>query len=306
MMKAFLKFWNSYWFPSASLLDLAIVRLIVVGYQLFNLISIGLVRITTLPVEKYDSLPILNLIFLPFGLNYRPLDGVLVFIFYLTVTAGIFSFVGWSTNLSLMFFAMGNLIIHAFINSHETYISHNSGIMVIALFLLTLSPASQSISIDKLFTKSFSDYRDRFAKWPLLVIQWLLALAYFSAAKSKLVVGGFKWVNGYTLQYYSVWYGWDWLGQHHTVASVLSWINVMFESTFFLVLVFPILKWLYIPFGLVFHLGIFKIMHLNFLGWVALYSVFIPWTKVVAYLKQIMNFNNAKYDSLKATQNIYS
>ena len=94
-------------------------------------------------------------------------------------------------------------------------------------------------------------------------------------------------MNGYTLQYYlasdamrnDMPLGW-WLSQHHVLSQLLSLATVIFEGTFFLVLIFPILAFIYVPVGIAIHTGMYLTMKANFFQWIAVYSVFVPWSKL--------------------------
>ena len=120
-----------------------------------------------------------------------------------------------------------------------------------------------------------------------MLIQWLCALIYFSSAKWKLLVSGMEWMNGYTLQYYFLADGLQngrplgvWFAQFHTAACWLSWITMFFEATFFLVLVFPWLAWVYLPLGVALHTGIYLTLGAPFFQFIVVYAVFVPWERV--------------------------
>ena len=152
---------------------------------------------------------------------------------------------------------------------------HPEALMMITLVILAMSPAGAALSVDDLRRRrsnffergrfenfNIFEKKSLFARWPLLLVQWIFALIYFSAFFSKISQAGFDWMNGYTLQYYLIQDGirWGsdlgiWLGQHHTVVLLLSWISIIFEGTFILVLIFPRLAWFYIPAGVAFQVG---------------------------------------------------
>jgi len=54
-----------------------------------------------------------------------------------------------------------------------------------------------------------------------------------------------------------------------------------FQGTFFLEILVPRLRWIYIPMGLFLHCFIFITLKAPFFTWIALYSVFIPWREAV-------------------------
>jgi hypothetical protein len=132
-----------------------------------------------------------------------------------------------------------------------------------------------------------------YARWPLLMIQWFYGLFYISAALAKLFSGGLSWVNGYTLQYYLLDAGVQlrkpaalWFGSQHGLITIFSWITVLFEGSFWLVLLFPRLAWIYVPAGIGLHMGIYLIMGPDFFEYLALYVVFIPWARVFHFVRE--------------------
>lgn len=257
-----LHYWTTYWFRSSPLMDLACCRIIIVGYQLYYLLKSDFLtlfsKLTTLPETLYDPLPILHLLIWPVGWRYFPSLEVLTAIHWTTVIAGFCAVVGFMTNGSLFLFAVGNVFMQAFIYSFGDF-HHPEALMMIALSALALSPAGRVLSLDDIWSRlQFREKSKKFqasyileeksilARWPLLLVQWLFALIYLSAALSKLDKAGLDWMNGYTMQYYSFQDGlrWNiplgiWLGQQHYIAWFLSWVAILFESTFFLVLLFP-------------------------------------------------------------------
>jgi hypothetical protein len=68
-----------------------------------------------------------------------------------------------------------------------------------------------------------------------------------------------------------------WLGQHHILVLVLQWFTLLFQATFVLAVLFPKLRWIYVPIGLGFHSGIYLTMRAPFFEWIALYAVFMLW-----------------------------
>lgn len=296
--------WNAYWFRPGPVINLAICRSVIVAYQLFHLYSHGyygaLRQLSKLPDFLYDPLPVLHLLVWPFGWTYRPPFEVLGTVFWITVAAGILALIGLKTNLSLAAFALGNVFLQAFYYSFGDF-HHPDALMMIALTVLALSPAGRVLSVDDMWRRLQSNYRrgkfepfnildetSPFARWPLLLVQWMFGLIYLSAAMSKLTAAGPDWMTGYTLQYYLLQDGIRfgrplgvWLAQHHFLAVALSWMTMLFEGTFFLVLIFPVLAWVYIPMGIGFYAGINLAMGATFFQHVALYVIFVNWAALI-------------------------
>jgi hypothetical protein len=228
------------------------------------------------------------------------------------LAVGVFAFVGYRTTLSLLLFAAGNLFLQAFEYSFME-IHHPEAIVIITLGLLALAPAGSALSVDDLLRRLRDVDRglrvptdplsgeSPYARWPLLVAQWMFALIYLSAAFHKLTTSGLAWMNGWTLQYYmlqdSMRWGGNvagtgpayahepgmgfWIGQSHLIATMASWGSIVFETTFWLVLVIPRLALVLLPVGIGFHVAIYIIQRAPFLSFVWLYAVFVPWRDVV-------------------------
>jgi predicted DCC family thiol-disulfide oxidoreductase YuxK len=301
LLDRLLQRWRDYWFRPAPLLDLGVCRILIVGSALLALNSYvpphSVRELSELPDSLYDALPILHLLILPFGWKARPSLEVIEAVRLLTFALGGLALAGFMTRVTLAGFALGNLFLFAFKYSFRE-LHHPEAIMAIALCILALSPAGGALSVDDLRRRAASAFARRqfrpfhlgdessvFARWPLLVIQWLFALVYLSAALSKLMASGLEWMNGDTLQYYVLRDAmrWEmgiglWIARHHGVMVVLSWVTMLFEATFFLVPIVPRLAWVYVPLGVFLHIGMLTTMNANFMIYLALYTVFIPWT----------------------------
>lgn len=306
MLRRLVKAWTGYWFKPTPVLDLAATRVVVVVIQLYHLLPVSdhlttLLEHSALPDALYDPLPVLHLMVAPVGWTFRPGFEVLEAVYWLTWVVGVTGLVGLFTNASLLLFAAGNVFLQSFEYSFGDF-HHPEGVMMIGLVLLALGPSGRTLSLDAWWARRrrgrAPEHEDpvigptsRFARWPLLVIRWVLALAYLSAGYHKLRVAGFDWMNGYTLQYYMLRDAvrWDmpfglWLGQHYRLILAMSVVSVVWEATFFLVLIFPALALIYVPLGLGFHTGTWVAMNARFLTFMALYAAFVPWTDVYRWL----------------------
>ena len=303
--------WNQFWFRKGSYFDLAVVRLLAVGLQLYMLafMSEDLTYHIGLPDEMFESLLVLKI--LTGGI--RPTAEVVNIIYLITLVAGCLSFVGWRTNSSLFVFALGNVFLQAYSYSFGD-MHHRDAIMMIALFVFSLSPCRRRLSVDSLLGKSYNPLVDAsdaidnqdgstFAYWPLLFLQVFFVLMYLSAFTSKIASSGLGWINGYTLQYYLIRDGFRWaefglpggsefalwVSQFHYLIMFAQLVVVIFQATFWVVLFFPKTKWVYIPLGLFFHCMIYYTLKAPFIQWIVLYSVFIPWSLVFEWLSLKLN-----------------
>lgn len=298
--------WDTYWFHPAPLFNLALCRIIIVGFQLYYLISRdywNTVLARADAVAKFSPLPTFQLLNAPFPWDAPP-SFFLAAILILTLTSGFTSLIGFKSRLSLFFFGLSNLYLQTYLYSFGSF-HHGEAILIIVLFLFALAPSGGALSWDD-FRQRLNQQKNKrqfqafnilqgasaYARWPLLVTQWLFSLIYLSAAINKVNADGpgllsAQWMNGYTLQYYLLRDGsqWGselgvWLGQFHIPAIISSWFAVIFEATFFLVLPFPKLIWLFIPLGFMLHIGIWMAQRAPFFHYLAVYAVFIPWSAV--------------------------
>jgi hypothetical protein len=286
------RLWADYWFRPAPLANLAMTRIVLAGTQVWILLHFTFLKdfrkLAEFPDSLYWPLPAARLALLPFGWNYRPPVEALDAVFWVTLAAAVCSLIGLFTNLALAALTLGAAFMQAYTYSFGE-LHHPEGLMVIALGALTLSPSGRVLSVDWLLRGRRDHPADWHAeaRWPLLLAHWMFAFAYLSAAYYKWRTAGLDWANGYTLQWYILQDAlkWDnplafWLAQNHVMNVAMSWLTLLFESTFFLTLVFP--RWLvvYAPLGFAFHVGVYAFQKAGFFEWMVLYAVFVPWLGV--------------------------
>lgn len=300
--------WNSYWFAPAPCFDLAMVRIIACFAALFYAwafrdLHAVIAGLASMPQETYDPFILFRILNAPLGWGVgadgtwvaRPGAAFVSGVFTVFIVAAILGLVGILTNLALFVAGLSllytALYVYAFGDFH-----HPMPVMVIALLAMSLSPAGRVLSIDSL-VRSLGHSVDplavysRFAGWPRKLVMWLFALFYLSACYSKLSRGGLDWPNGYTLQWYLARAGSAkdhslgmWLSQYHTLILLTQVAVLIFQATFFLCILFPRLRWIYVPAGLLLHTSIYVALGAHFFTWIGLYAVFIPWTALAVRL----------------------
>ncbi len=293
-VKSLNQFWNALWFKPGALLDLAILRIAAVACQLFWAhigLRDNLEEHSRLPDEIYEPLFTLRLLTGSFGAEYRPSLEELSTVWFITSIAGVLSLIGFLTNINLLVFAIGSIFLQAYLYAFGE-LHHPEAVMMIALLALALSPAGRTLSIDSLIHRFLGSKKtggvlteiSPYAGWPIRLLQWFFVLMYLSAFSHKMYTSGLEWMNGTTLQYYLVQDGLRnamplglWLSEHHTLVKMLQWMLVSFQLTFVLAVIFPMLRWIYVPMGLSMHFGILFTLNAPFIQWIVLYVVFIPW-----------------------------
>jgi hypothetical protein len=290
--------WRQYWFAPSPCVDLAVVRIAAVSTQLFLLFVFFDVRRTiegmaSLPQEYYEPLPTFLMLHMPLAWSTQPDTALAVAVWYVAGAAGVLALVGLFTNASLMVLTLASAYVHAF-NYSFGDLHHPEAVMVIALGVLALSPSGRVWSLDWWLSRRYKadpaartdllEVESEFAGWPIRLIQWFFVLMYLSAVWSKLSASGIDWANGFTLQYYLAQDGlrWDsplgvWFAQHHELIKLAQYGVLLFQATFALPVLFPRLRWVYVPGGVALHTGIYLTLSAPFFQWIALYAVFIPW-----------------------------
>jgi hypothetical protein len=290
------KRWDAYWFSPSPLIDLAMCRILIVGYQLYDLALRTKYRPrfrqdAALPDSFYAPLPIMD--FLTFG--HRPGVIVLDGIYWLTLASGFLSLIGWRSSLSLSIFALGNTFIWGFFYSFSE-IHHTQGLALIALAILAFSPAGAAWSVDASRARRAArtlDETSPFARWPLRLIQWMFALIYLSGFVCKAKIAGWDWLDGSRLQYYLQSEAVQGnnnitllISQEINLVKLASWAVMAFEGTFWIGLLAPGVAWLYALAGFAFHVVNRLLLQADFPHFIVAYCVFVPWTRLLGFLKR--------------------
>ena len=297
--------WVAFWFRPAVCFDLALLRLVLVALQCFVLLSYNfpaLSYVLGLPEYLYEPQLILKILALPIGGAFLPDPATMIGLFWVTFLLGLLAFVGLFTNFSLILFALFNIVIQAFTYSFGD-VHHPEAIMMLALIALAISPSGRVMSLDSWLrgrrqrqgaeheSTALLELKDSYARWPLLFLQLFFPLMYLSAVVSKLTRGGLEWANGISLQYYMILEAYKnesdlalYVSQFHNFLKFAEVIVLFFQATFFLILFFPRLKWIYLPLGLSFHIIIYVTLRAPFPQWIVLYMIYIPWAAVFAWL----------------------
>lgn len=297
--------WKGFWFKEGPYFDLAVMRIFAVGLQCFLLLnnSLGeLLYSLNLDSSLFRPLPIFRLLMLPFEGNLSP--GLpdkefIMALYWVTVVAGFLALIGLATNFALVLFSLGCVYVQSFLYSFSDF-HHPEAIMMVGLCALALAPSGRVLSVDAVLRSrchavssapvSMLDYSGRDATWALRFIQCFFALMYISAAVAKFAIGGLEWANGFTLQYKLVQDGFRkgidfalWASQFHFPILISQIVVLFFQSTYFLVIFFPRLRWIYLPLGLMFHIGIYIALKAPFPQWLVFYAAYIPWAGAIKY-----------------------
>lgn len=118
----------------------------------------------------------------------------------------------------------------------------------------------------------------------VFTLKLLVSQMYFSAGLMKVLTAGVRWADGATLRsklvHYHLHYGHPlarWLAGDPLRSRILAVAVLVFELTFWLVLPFPALAWVYLPAGILFHAGTAVTMRIHY--WIYVlpaYLLFVP------------------------------
>src|SRR5215213_5146288 len=238
------RWWNAYWFPTTSTLNLAGARIVAVAAEIFWLFPglAGQINLLTKNQQFSDPQPLVRFLAaaLPRDLIFSP--GGFTVIYWVSMIAGVAALVGLATRISFF------------------------------LLALSLSPAGASLSLDALLrrrrvgAKSSTDERSDMAMWPLKLAHVFLSMTYFSTGITKLLSGGLAWMNGYTLQNYIFADGINrgipagiWLAHQHTLCLLLGIGTIAFETFYFISLFVPRTARVIFFSAMLFHLGLYVV-----------------------------------------------
>jgi Vitamin K-dependent gamma-carboxylase len=272
-LKRWIDRWNAFWFPETTATPLAMARIIAVAAQLFWFfpsLQPQLHRMVQNPEFIRPELLIRGLAAVVPDSFFSP--PVYTKFYWAVVLFGVLALIGLFTRLSLFLFALGVWIMVALYYSYGDR-HHTQAVFCMFLMALAVAPSGRALSVDALIRRLRARRAGKAllqpamldtAMWPLRFGQVLLSLTYMETGVSKLVFGGFRWMNGYTLQGHTFTDAMArnlplgvWLAQQHTLAIFLSVFTIAFESLFFLSLFFPRVAPFFFIAGICFQIGLY-------------------------------------------------
>lgn len=162
------------------------------------------------------------------------------------------------------------------------YVFHMSNLTVFALAILAIAPGIDRHGISAIVRRRFAP--ERIPEWPRKTILGLMAIAYFGAFYCRMVTDP-RWLDGYTIQGYlferairhDVPLAFE-VAQSYPLCLAFGLATSVFEATFFLILIFPRLGWIYAAGGLALHTSIRELMAIDFFEFFILnYLAMIEW-----------------------------
>ena len=293
--------WDRYWFGEASLVRLAVFRIVMMLAAFYALwhFRIGVFQHaggedpsflarTWHPIYAFDLL----------GIG-PPGAAAAKFVFWALLSSLVLGAVGLFTRVAC---ASAALLTFYWIGTHYSFGKphHDCVVLMFGLAALPFAPVGARLSVDSLLhrlrlARSGGDplavpEQAAWAGLPIRIVQVTAALGYFFSGASKLAIGGFDWANGYTLQGIMLEYNSPWTQyfvEHVELCGLMSAGLLFVQASFPLIFVWRPLRWFYLPMAVLFHLLAMQTMATGpFITlWFTL-AAFVELEKVPAFLER--------------------
>ncbi len=311
--------WSSYFFPTTTPVRLAVLRIIFVAAQLTVFRESLADQRHLLSADGFiEPMWWTRLLLLVFTEELLRTPAFVESLWWLTHAAGLLALIGFRTRTSMFLFGLGNLLMVSFRYSYGE-VHHPEALYRILLLVFAFAPLGRCYSIDSWLGRRRDpgawgpETTMDTATWPILLGQWMLAIAYLEAFFSKVTGGGLHWINGYTLQTYllrdgirfdrplGIWFA----QQPREVCMFLAASTLVFEATFILILfdrfkLVRLVRPLYFLAGLGFHVGILVTMGATFQQFILLYALWIPFDRFVGRRRAAPRSGHALGDPVPA------
>ncbi|WP_277479694.1 HTTM domain-containing protein [Catalinimonas alkaloidigena] len=214
---------------------------------------------------------LLHLPVLPLGLFYT------LYTFYIISILNILRGsrkVIWPASVALIL-----VLFQGYINSFEK-VEHGQVTLTYAVMLMPFMFLEINDQI-----RYRTQQNDKVQSWTLFLIQFTIAAVYFLSGLEKMLTSGLAWASSDTFRTYITLHdqplGIE-LARNDVIASILPLGALFFQLTFFIILIKPRWKYIYLPMGIFFHLGTKILMDIGpyFSSWIFVYIFFIDWKRL--------------------------
>lgn len=173
---------------------------------------------------------------------------------------------------------------------------HEKIALTFAVAALPFSPCGARLSLDALIRRSRGRRLETMAPptpvdvspwagWPQRLTQVSIAIGYFFAGSTKLATSGLDWINGYSLQANMLSTGGAWgptVGRYVWLTSLMSIAILVVQVGFPLAILFPRLRWFFVPGSALVHLAAWNTMNTGIYDslWMTTILAFLHFEKV--------------------------
>jgi hypothetical protein len=285
--------WDRYWFGEASLVRLGafrVVMMLTAAYAVFQHRDTLLVQVASGTPEYVQRAwnPIYSFQVLGVGTPSAALASALFTATLVAIAlgaAGLFTRATCALAALLTWFELGT--VYSLGQPHHDCIA-----LVLGLFALPFAPSGARVSLDALLARLRGRALPDTAAWaalPWRFTQVTAALGYFFAGASKLAIGGWTWLNGYSLQAIMLHCHGDWtpfFARSVLACRVMSLGLVLVQATFPIALFWKRSRWFYVPAAVSFHLLTWKTMDTGpYLTLLFTLASFVPLDQVPAFVR---------------------
>ena len=197
--------------------------------------------------------------------------------------------VGFLTPISTKTSFLLVLFYQGFLRSFGHF-NHDEMLGVYCLAVLAFTPCGDEFSLDQRLRKNRKD-RPAFAyAYPILLMQLLMAWAYFSSALIKLRVAGLTYLSQDNLPALAIYHSLDnlhdtsfriafWLPQVKQYLPIFVGLVLLWELVFPAAVFLRRVRWWILAAGVIFHLSTLFVMNIFFPHQLALYLLFVNWDR---------------------------
>ena len=278
----------------ADAYTLGVVRAIVHGVFLVSVLCTDFSALGRLPVTLLRPIGVMQLLPWPLYDALLTPRGMLAFKVLLTAslalgTLGLWTRAATKTSFLLVLFYQG--LLRSF-----GHFNHDEMIAVYFLAVLACAPCGDAFSLDSRRAKSDAPPARWVYAYPVLLMQILLAWAYFSSALLKLRTAGLAYFSADNLPTLAILHSLDNLHEtEYRYAFLLpeyrAYTAAAVTVVFAWELLFPLAvfsrraRWPLLGFGVLFHVATRYLLNVFFPFFLAMYVVFIDWTAVAERLR---------------------
>ena len=271
-------------FPAASPERLAALRI--------GLCAILAGRLATGPYSELAEQP--RELFRPISfmelLPEMPPKPAVVALQAVAVLAAVLAALGLRTRVSLPLAWACAVFLNGMLTSTGKVV-HNDLVLLLCLVPLLAAPCADAWSFDARRASSARSVSSRRYGWPLRTAAIVVAGAYFFAGLAKLVHSGPAWVTSDNLRW-ALYASGDsdlavFIADRPWLAHALAAGTILLELSFPMVLFLPRAAWIFVPGAVLFHVGIWLAMGLDYSAQAAAaIVVFTNWPVVVAAVRR--------------------
>ena len=220
------------------------------------------------------------------------------------IVAAVLAAAGLLSRTTLAVALVAALVLNG-LQTSQGKILHNDALLVLCLIAIVFARHGDAWSVDAWLRRRRRRRRGTPAPsvdaapaygWPVRAAMLVIALAYLVAGTHKIVEsGGLGWAASDNMRWL-LYVASDeqghnavalWIAEHPSIAHVAAYGLMATECLFFLVLLAPRLRWVFVPAAIALHVGTWVTLRLDYSAWVlCVVVVFVTWTSVAARLRR--------------------